>query len=53
MDPTDNKSWVSGRTMQEALEKAAKSFGVKDLSTISLKQVGMKTSIKMFLSKYI
>ena len=39
MDPTDNNSWVSGRTEQEALEKAAKSFGIKDLSTISLKQV--------------
>ena len=39
MDPTDNNSWVSGRTEQEALAKAAKSFGIKDLSTISLKQV--------------
>ena len=39
MDPTDNNSWVSGRTEQEALANAAKSFGIKDLSTISLKQV--------------
>ena len=39
MDPTDNKSWVSGRTEEEALKKAAKSFGIKDLSTITLKQV--------------
>jgi hypothetical protein len=39
MDPTDNKSWVSGRTEEEALKKAANSFGIKDLSEITLKQV--------------
>ena len=39
MDPTDNKSWVSGRTEEEALKKAAKIFNIKDTSKITLKQV--------------
>lgn len=38
-DPTDNKSWVSGRTEEEALRKAAKTLGIKDTSQITLKQV--------------
>ena len=36
-DPTDNNNWISGRTEQEALEKAAKAKKV-DKSKITLKQ---------------
>jgi len=46
LDPTDNKSWVSGRSEAEALKKAAKAFGVKDISTITLKQARILICIK-------
>lgn len=37
LKPSDNEFWVSGRTEEEALEKAIKKFGV-DKDKIVLKQ---------------
>jgi hypothetical protein len=48
LDPTDNKSWVSGRSEEEALSKAAKAFGVS-ASQISLKQVTLPEVIQEFI----
>ena len=35
---TEDENWVSGRTEEEARKKAAKKFGVKNMSEIELRQ---------------